>query len=342
MRLVLGGMVSALSLALVACDLGGGSSNPNPSPTPTPTPTTTPTPTPTPTTIAYTTSETALQYTTEDGVQRVANAQSVAPAIGSVFAFTPAQNGYTYTLLNGTVNPSASEAAIFTAASGKTCDVTPLCFGNGFAFQQVDANPGSYILTRLLSGPGNPLIVLNFTSFGTFMESFVDAGGGPRQHVDLRPFAYGVASDPAIVPTTGTTTFNGLVLGQATGNKPGATGTSNIYKVTGTFQLVANYAASTATLKLVLDGDATGCTTCPPDLDVTYDSTSGTIAAGVMTFALPGGGSARFFLAGGQAAAGSTAAIPPTEVAGSFALTAADPNDTGVTMIIAGAGGGAR
>jgi hypothetical protein len=341
MRLVSGGMAAFLSLALMAC--GDGSSSPAPTPTPTPTPTGTPTPTPTPTPIAYTTSETALQYTTEGGVQRVANVQSVAPAMGSVFAFTPDQNGFTYTLLNGTVNPSPSESAIFTAASGKTCDVPTLCFGNGFVFQQVAApGGGSYYLSRVLSGLGNPLIVLSFTSFGMFQESFLDAGGGPRQHFDIRPVAYGVVADTTAVPTTGTTTYNGLIVGQATGNKPGATGTSNIYKLTGTFQLVANYGAGTATLKLVVTGEATGCTTCPPNLSATYDSVAGTIASGVWSFTLPGGGTARFFLAGGQAASGSTAAVPATEVAGSFALSAADPNEAAVTMVIAGSGGGLR
>ena len=43
--------------------------------------------------------------------EALANTQFVAPAMGSVFAFTPAQNGYTYTLLNGTVAPSASETS---------------------------------------------------------------------------------------------------------------------------------------------------------------------------------------------------------------------------------------
>jgi hypothetical protein len=342
MRVVLGGVAAVLSLALAACDLGGGSSSPAPSPTPTPTPTTSPTPAPPPTPITYTTSETALQYTTEGGVQRVANLLSVAPAMGSVFAFTPAASGYTYTLLNGTVNPSPSEAAIFTAASGKVCDVVTLCFGNGFVFQQVPAGAGFYNLSRLVSGPGNPVIVLNFTSFGLFEEAFADATGGPRQHIDLRPFAYGVAADPTTVPTTGTATFNGLVLGQATGNKPGTTGTSNIYQLSGSFQIVADYAAGTATLKLVVAGDATGCTTCPADLSATYNSTAGTLASGVATFTLPGGGSARFFLAGGAVATGSTAVIPATEIAGSFSLTAADPNEAAVTMVLAGSGGGFR
>jgi len=340
MRLVLVSVAGVLSLALAAC---GGSSDPTPSPTPTPTPSGTPTPTPTPA-ITYTTSETALQYTTEGGAQRVANAQWVAPAMGTVFGFTPEQNGYTYTLLNGTVNPSPSEAAIFTPTSTKACDVTPLCFGNGFFFQQITAGAGSYYLSRLVTGPGNPLIVLSFTAFGTF-EEFLDDGAG-RRHVDLRPFAYGVSSPAGAIPTTGTATFNGVVVGQATGNKPGATGTSNIYKLTGSFTLVADYAAGTATLRLTLAGDATGCTTCSPDINLTYNSTAGTLASGVLTFALPNGGSARFFLAGGQAANSTatppTTAIAPTEVGGSFALTAADPNEAGVTMVLAGAGAGVR
>jgi hypothetical protein len=343
MRLVLVSAAGGLSLALAAC---GGSSNPTP--TPTPTPTATPTPTPTPTAVAYTTSETALQYTIEAGVQRVANTQSVAPAMGSVFAFTPAQNGYTYTLLNGTVNPSASEAAIFTAASSKTCDVTTLCFGSGFVFQQIPAGAGSYYLSRFIAGPSNPLMALSFTAFGTFEETFLDSAPGSRQQVDLRPFAFGVSSPAGAIPTTGTATFNGLVAGQATGNKPGATGTSNIYMLTGTSQLVVNYATGTATLKLVLHGEATGCTTCSPDLSATYDSTAGTLAAGVLTFTLPGGGSAKFFLAGGAAeipassGTTATAAVAPLEVAGSFSLTAVDPNEAGVTMVLAGAGGGLR
>lgn len=337
MRVVLGSVVGVLSLALAAC--GGDSSTPTP--TPTPTPTSTPTPTPTPTAIAYTTSETALQYTLEGGVQRVANAQTVAPAMGSVFAFTPAQNGYTYTLLNGTVNPSASEAAIFTPNSTKTCDIPTLCFGNGFFFQQTAAGTGNYYLSRFVAGSGNSLMALGFTAFGIF-EEFLDTTTGQRQ-VDLRPFAYGVPSDSTIVPTTGTATFNGLVVGQATGNKPGATGTSNMYKVSGTFQLVADYAAKTATLKLTLAGDATGCdTTCNPDITATYNSTVGTLSSGVFTFTLPGGGSAKFFLAGGAVATSTTVAVAPTEVGGSFSLTAADPNEAAVTMAIAGGGAGLR
>jgi hypothetical protein len=335
MRLVLGGVAGVLSLALAACS--SSNSNPTPTPTPTPTGTPTPTPTPTPTAITYTTSEAGLQYTTEGGVQRVANAQGVGPTMGSVFAFSPADNGYLYTLLNGSVNPSPSETAIFTPASGKTCDRTPLCFGNGFAFQQVPAGAGNYFLSRLVAGPGNPLIVLNFTAFGMFEEAFLDNAAGPRLHADVRPFAYGIASTGTQIPTTGTVTFNGLVVGQATGNKPGATGTSNVYKLSGTLQLVANYAAGTATLKLTITGEGTGCTTCSPDIDLTYDSTAGTIAGGVLTFTLPGGGSARFFLAGGN-----TANDLAPEVAGSFRLTAADPNEAGVTMVIAGSGGARR
>ena len=134
----------------------------------------------------------------------------------------------------------------------------------------------------------------------------------------------------------------GLVTGQATGNKPSATGTSNLYKATGSFTLVVDYAARTATLKLTLLGDATGCTTCSPDINVTYDSSAGTLAAGVVTFTLPGAGSGKFFLAGGAVASGSTVAVAPTEVAGSFALTAADPNEAGVTMVVSGSGGGLR
>src|SRR5688572_7664923 len=340
MRLVLGGMVAAMSLSLAACGDNGSS----PSPTPTPTPTGTPTPTPSPTAVAYTTSETALQYTSAG--QRVANTQAVAPAMGGVFGFDPAQNGYVFTLLNGTVNPSPSETVIFTPTSSKTCDValTPaLCFGGGFVFQQVPAGTGNYFMSRFLAGPGNPLLVLSFTSFGTFQEAVLDTAATSR--FDLRPFAYGVTSPAGAIPTTGTATFNGVIIGQATGNKVAATGTSNVYKLTGTSQLVLNYAAGTATLKLTIHGDAVGCTTCSPDINVTYDSTAGTLASGVLTFTLPGGGSAKYFLAGGAAATtgtNATAAIPPTEVAGSFSLTAADPNEAGVTMVLAGAGGGLR
>jgi hypothetical protein len=183
------------------------------------------------------------------------------------------------------------------------------------------------------------------TSFGLFEEALVDAPGG-RQLFDLRPFAYGVASASGAIPTTGSATFNGLIVGQATGNKPAPAGTSNVYKLAGTMQLVANYATGTATLKLTIHGDAIGCTTCSPDINVTYDSTSGTLASGVLTFALPNGGSARFFLAGGRALDTAPdpdlAAIAPTEVAGSFALTAADPNEAGVTMVLAGSGGAFR
>ncbi len=341
MRVVLGSLVGVLSLTLAAC--GGDSSNPTP--TPTPTPTSTPTPTPTPVPIAYTTSEAGLQYTTVGGVQRVANTHSVAPAMGGVFKFDPAQNGYIYTLLNGSVNPSATEDVIFTPTSSKVCDIEALCFGGGFVFQQVPGGTGKYYMSRFIAGSANPLLVLNYTAFGTFEEAIQADANTPPLNVDLRPYAYGVTSPAGAIPATGTATFNGLLIGQATGDKPGATGTSNIYKLSGTTQLVVDYAAKTATLKLTVHGDAIGCgTTCPADINVTYNSTAGTLASGVLTFTLPNGGSAKYFLAGGTAAdtANNVTAVAPIEVAGSFVLTAADPNEAAVSMVIAGAGSGTR
>ena len=318
-------VVGALSLALAACN---GGSSPDPSPSPTPTPTGTPTPAPTPVTVTFTTSEAGLQYTTEGGVQRVANVTAIAATMGTAFSFTPDTNGYTYTLLNGSVNPSASEAAPFPVSSIKTCDLTRLCFGDAFVFNQVAAGSGTYYLSRFIPG-SSAVQLLNYVSFGAFEESVVDTPGG-RLLVDLRTFAYGVPTPAASLPTTGTVTFAGPLVGRATGNKPGASGTSNVYRLSGSYQMVPNYAASTATLKLTITGTAVGCSPCAPNISLTQD-VSGTIAAGVASFTLPGG-NARFFIASPTA----------VEAGGSFVFTATDPNEAGVTMVVAGSAAGAR
>jgi hypothetical protein len=332
MRLVLGGVAGALALAVAACNSSGSTPTPSPTPTPTPTPTGTPTPAPTPTPVTFTTSESGLQYTLEGGVQRVANTTALPATMGNTFRFTPDQNGYSYVLLNGSVNPTASETAVFPVTSIKTCDRGTLCFGGGaFVFQQVAApGGGNYYLSRLIPG-SNPLIQLTYIAFGMFEEAFVDPAGGPRTHVDLRAFAYGSTSPATGIPTTGTNTFVGALIGQATGNKPTATGTSNVYRISGNYQLVANWPAGTATLKLNMTGVAQGCTTCPANFNQTVDATNGTIAAGVVSFPLTGG-NARFFLGGPTA----------SESGGSFVLTLADPNEAGVTMTLAGSGAGSR
>jgi hypothetical protein len=331
MRLVLGGLVGALAFTLAACG-SNGSPTPSPTPTPTPTPTGTPTPAPAPTDITFTTSEAGLQYTTENGIQLVANTAAVAPAMGTVFRFTPNQGGYTYVLQNGSVVPSASESIVFPVSSIKDCARATLCFGNGFVHQQVDAAASSYFLSRFIPGSTSGGLLLGYSTFGALEESV--AGGG-RRLVDLRPFAYGVAT-PATgtnaIPTTGTHTYNGLVIGQATGNKPAGLATaSNIYQLTGTLQVVANHAAKTATIKLTLNATPTGCSPCAAAAPLTYDGT-GTLAAGIASFTLPGGGTARFFMAGPLAA----------EIAGSFTLTATDPKEAAVTMTLAGSGAGKR
>ena len=309
-----GAVAGALGLALAACN----GSTPTPSPSPTPTPTGTPTPAPTPTPVAFTTSEAALQYELIGGTQTVANLTSAPPSSGTVFSFTPTTNGYTYTLLNGTVTPSASEQAVFPVASIKTCERVTLCFGTAFAHQQVANGASSYFLSRFIAGSTQVLFVQD-VSLGVFEESLT---GGTA--VDFRPFAYGVATPTAGIPTTGTPTLNGLLIGQGTGNKPGGTGTSNIYRLAGLVQFVPNYPAGTATLKLTIEGTPTGCTTCPPVLNQVFDAT-GTVSAGVANFALPGG-NARLFLAGATGG----------EVGGTFLLTLADPNDAGVTMTLVG------
>ncbi len=329
MRLVLGAVAGALAVTLAGC---GSSGSPTPSPTPTPTTTPTPSPTPTPTDVTFTTSEAGLQYTTENGIQLVANTAAIAPAMGTVFSYTPNQGGYTYVLQNGSVVPTASESIVFPVSSIKDCARATLCFGNGFVHQQVDAAASSYFLSRFIAGSSNAGLLLVHATFGILEESVV---GGGRRLVDLRPFAYGVvtpATGTTGVPTTGTNTFNGFVVGQATGNKPaGLTTASNIYQLSGALQVVANYAAATATLKLTLSATPTGCSPCGAAVPLTFDGT-GTLAAGVASFTLPGGGTARFFLAGPSAA----------EIAGSFTLTAADPNEAAVTMTLAGSGAGKR
>jgi hypothetical protein len=329
MRLVLGVMVGALAFTLAGC---GSNGSPTPSPTPTPTPTSTPTPTPTPTDVTFTTSEAGLQYTTENGIQLVANTASIPPAMGTVFRYTPSQGGYTYVLQNGSVVPSASESILFPVSSIKDCARATLCFGDAFVHQQVDAAASSYFLSRFIPGSSSGGLLLVYATFGALEESVV---GGGRRLVDLRPFAYGVATAATGangIPTTGTHTFNGLVIGQATGNKPAGLATaSNIYQLTGTLQVVANHAAATATIKLTLNATPTGCSPCGAAVPLTYNGT-GTLAAGIASFTLPGGGTARFFLAGPSAA----------EIAGSFVLTAADPNEAAVTMTLAGSAAGKR
>ncbi len=88
------------------------------------------------------------------------------------------------------------------------------------------------------SGTANPAIKLTYSSFGIWTDTRSGSAAGRFENVE-RYFLYGQPTDQQFIPTSGSASYGGIVVGTGYGSG-GAT--QNIYNVGGTFQLGFNFA----------------------------------------------------------------------------------------------------
>jgi hypothetical protein len=112
----------------------------------------------------------------------------------------------------------------------------------------------SYELQLLNPGTANDQIALSYASLGILNGSNTGASGGASLF-DVRAFGWGLPSVGDQIPTSGTSTYTGVVYGFATGN-----GSTAAYDIRGTLQLQIDFAARNFTGTITLTGtdDKTG------------------------------------------------------------------------------------
>lgn len=113
-------------------------------------------------------------------------------------------------------------------------------------------------LTLLKLGASNTALALTYSSFGIWRSTDAAAVAGQTQ-VYYRPFAYGQPTPTGLMPTSGTATYNGILIGGGTSGTVGGP----TYDLSGTTRISIDFAASTLlgdispTLTRVSDGTAT-------------------------------------------------------------------------------------
>ncbi|HTN14436.1 MAG TPA: transferrin-binding protein-like solute binding protein [Sphingomonadaceae bacterium] len=85
-------------------------------------------------------------------------------------------------------------------------------------------------------GAANPTIALTYSSFGIWTTR-ASQSGTSNIETTKNYFAYGLITDPTIFPTTGTASYNGIILGSG----KSITSEGNYYDVSGTFGANVNF-----------------------------------------------------------------------------------------------------
>ncbi|MCD2323286.1 hypothetical protein LQ953_04555 [Sphingomonas sp. IC-56] len=341
-------IVSAmLILATASCgsgdsDSGGAVVTPTPTLTPIPAPTPTPSPTPTPTANTnllelrsdqtFVTIAAALQYLYDTNGQNIRNTKSIAPADGTLLRYAASDGSYTYRIENGFIIAQSEDVA-FAANSTAACDEnnSVTCYGAAFTFQR--SNAATWGLHRFTPSQAANPPSLRYLTFGSVDRAAADRFTG-RQQYDARYFAYGFPTAVAGVPSGGSASYSGPLIGRATGDSPASfprdfEGAQ--YKLTGTFILEVNFGANTARLLVVFQGTQFDCrVTCGAPITLQFEA-QGNLSGGAASFQLPGGSAG--FLLGGPAA---------EEAGGSFVFSANDPSDTRRALTVAGSAAGKR
>ncbi|MFD2782802.1 transferrin-binding protein-like solute binding protein [Novosphingobium pokkalii] len=137
-------------------------------------------------------------------------------------------NGYTG--ISATLTP----AILDTALSNAAYDV--------YAAEDVThgARTGTLRISR--PGPANPVVALTYTGFGTFESATVRPDTG-SPYSDFA-FAFGEATPASAVPTSGSATYSGVILGYS--GAP-SDGTTRPYAISGEAHMAYNFAGSTLT-----------------------------------------------------------------------------------------------
>jgi hypothetical protein len=192
-------------------------------------------------------------------------------------------------------------------------------------FDKAVAGPSTqdYVeLTLFNAGAGNDLLALTYASMGTLVYSH---GLGSYSQVDFRPFAYfAQLTSASNVPSTGTATYSGVVMGTANPTTP-AYNSGFAYDLSGTVRITVDFATRTYTGSVTLIGTDTQQPLVVVNLG-TFPITQGAVPASIaMLSGTINGGDFAAMLAGPAA----------EEVAGTFIMTAPDARPNGAVLTLA-------
>jgi len=245
-------------------------------------------------------SVTGVQYDKQTSVNNMVFGVPAAPR--SVFSYDAATTSYRFKVDDYTLavaqQANQDESTTFTPAditednaTSTTAVVMRPYFGQG----------ATSTLIRSKVGAANPDIALIYTSFGSFqyLQYYRDSTNA----YDYRPFAYGIVTPAASVPTTGTATYSGRVMGRAVDASGYAVLGARTYELSGTITLTVDYASRTVTGSIVMTGHWIVSGQPYPEPDVSLGPITLTPASALTTLSrfsgsATGGGGFEGFLAG--------------------------------------------
>jgi len=253
------------------------------------------------------------------------------PVIGQTLSYVDATQRYTFNASSAPLYSDVDPSSSFGPADiSSDSDNHYLIYSHSCpTFGKMSSSTSLRIFR---AGNVNDLLALNFASFGIFTYG---AGGIGFSVSDVRPFTFGVPTSAAALPSTGSATYNGIVIGSAAINEnPSDTsGNFHYYDIAGSLHLTVNFAskAFTGTLEAKLTSVGDGSTPAK-----TYNVTIPVTQSGAATLA-PLNGSA-----GAGRLTGFLAGSAAEEAGISFSLVMPDPADPTKTISLAGAGAGKR
>ena len=258
-RLIMAQLMAGCSLLVAGCGGGGSGAVAPPAPPPPPPPAPpppAPPPPPPPTNTSLTDLRfdqtffvpfARLRFGTSSGIGGAFQVQAFPISNGNIFKYVAADQSYifdatqNFPTLDGTI---PADTTIFTFPPSdinralSTADTT--VYGTMRLFQLF--KPGN----------SNPILALNFASFGS-----IAVGQNPRAQGDriteTRPFSYGIPAPAVSVARSGTETYRGVLRGQAVGERT-ILGSIPFINATGTFELTIDFTSKTLTGNVVLSG----------------------------------------------------------------------------------------
>ncbi|MEP7007869.1 MAG: hypothetical protein ABI810_17955 [Sphingomonas bacterium] len=191
------------------------------------------------TTDSFSTAYTSFHYNGSGG-----GPDFLAPQVSDGLRYSQSEKRYTFFAQNNLLNSSLDESTSFGPA-----DVVA---SQSNQQQTVYSRTcGSYFYQLMLfnPGPANPVLALNYASYGNYWYRLTSATGVSH---DFRPFGYGLATSAAGLNRTGISTYTGRVEGRA--QQPLLAD----YTVTGTLVLTVDFDRKTFTAVVDLTSQRVG------------------------------------------------------------------------------------
>lgn len=266
----------------------------------------------------FVTSSVGLSYqSTSTGLQIDARRP---PVTDGALTYASAQRAYTFSHQGSSYGADGQVA--FTPGEIVTSESTPRFTLYRKTGPFAGMSPGAYELRLFNAGPANDQLSLTYSTIGSFRfaQSNVLAGGTSQ---DVRSIAFGLPLPASAVPTSGSMSYKGLLLGHAAGGDFSIRPKRAEYDITGTVELTIDYATHEVTGALLLTAT---------------DSSATRYQLGSISFkgTQSGEGSKWTATAGNGTMDGFVSGPRVEEAAGVFSFTVPDPVDPSLTLTLVG------